>query len=282
MPISTRLLSLSAAGLIVVSAAQAASAEAVLAPHRAIYVLSLETVGQGSRITGADGEIVFEFEGSKCAGYTVNYRYRTEFFMSGNENRVSDFTASTFENGDHSAFNFSSTSANNGEPDKQTDGEAKREDDAVDIKLVKPEEKKLVIKDPITFPTEHLLLTLDAAARKQLILKANLFEGSDSGEKASVTTTIIGKERSDKDAKAGADKDFPELAELKRWRVTVSYFDKERSTGETTPFYVSRFRLYENGISSDLVLDYKTFKLRGKLTKLEMLPVDSCAKGGGD
>jgi hypothetical protein len=36
--------------------------------------------------------------------------------------------------------------------------------------------------------------------------------------------------------------------------------------------------MWENGVSSDLVLDYGSFQLKGALTKLEMLPISDCRK----
>jgi EipB-like len=41
---------------------------------------------------------------------------------------------------------------------------------------------------------------------------------------------------------------------------------------------VLSFDLYENGVSGTLKLDYGSFVLTAKLTKLEWLPTHTCAK----
>jgi hypothetical protein len=78
----------------------------------------------------------------------------------------------------------------------------------------------------------------------------------------------------DKDLEPAARR--PELASLKRYPVTISYF--EPSTGERTPIYVLGFEVYENGVSRALRLDYGSFAMRGELTTLEFLKPTPCKR----
>ena len=59
------------------------------------------------------------------------------------------------------------------------------------------------------------------------------------------------------------------LAGLKRWPVTVSYFDKASKSGEQAPVYAIKFELYENGVSRALVLDYNDFAINGIATSVD-------------
>ena len=79
-------------------------------------------------------------------------------------------------------------------------------------------------------------------------------------------------ERVPTDAAAGKEV----LAGLKRWPVTVSYFDKASKSGEQAPVYAIKFELYENGISRALVLDYNDFAINGELTSLEVRDTKPC------
>ena len=68
---------------------------------------------------------------------------------------------------------------------------------------------------------------------------------------------------------------------LKRWPVTISYFDRaskdsKEKSGEQTPVYAITFELYENGVSRALMLDYGDFVLSGELTSFEMKDVKPC------
>ena len=62
----------------------------------------------------------------------------------------------------------------------------------------------------------------------------------------------------------------PDLANMARWPVTLSYFTQAR--GDQVPAYVLSFEMYENGISRALKLDYGDFVLRGEMVRLELLP----------
>jgi hypothetical protein len=63
---------------------------------------------------------------------------------------------------------------------------------------------------------------------------------------------------------------------LRRWPVTISYFDSAKK--DAAPEYVLSFDLYENGVSGSLKLDYGTFALAAQLTQFELLPSAPCAK----
>ena len=68
------------------------------------------------------------------------------------------------------------------------------------------------------------------------------------------------------------------LAQLTRWPVTISYFDRsiQQDAGEQTPTYAITFELYENGISRALLLDYGDFVIKGEMTSLEIKDVKPC------
>jgi hypothetical protein len=127
------------------------------------------------------------------------------------------------------------------------------------------------------FPTEHMRRIIAAAREEKSILELPVYDGSEKGEKIYNTLTVIGhviapNERVPTDAAAGKEA----LAGLKRWPVTVSYFDQASKSGEQAPVYAIKFELYENGISRALVLDYNDFAISGELTSLEVRDTKPC------
>jgi EipB-like len=127
------------------------------------------------------------------------------------------------------------------------------------------------------FPTEHIRRIVVAAREGKTLLELPVYDGSESGEKLYNTLTVIGQpippdERKPDDAAAGQ----PALEGMKRWPVTISYFDQSKHTGEQTPVYAIRFELYENGVSRALLLDYGDFAITGAMTTLEMRDAKPC------
>jgi hypothetical protein len=68
------------------------------------------------------------------------------------------------------------------------------------------------------------------------------------------------------------------MKSLKRWPVTVSYFDHgvQQKEGEQTPVYSMSFELYENGVSRQLVLDYNDFVISGAMGKFDVKDSKPC------
>ena len=102
-----RFSRLSAAILVFQAVAWASAAYAVtpLMPHRAVYDLALDRASDRSGITGLTGRMVYEFNGSPCEGYTVQFRFVTKVDTSENS-RVTDQQTTTFEEGNGASFSF--------------------------------------------------------------------------------------------------------------------------------------------------------------------------------
>jgi hypothetical protein len=98
---------------------------------------------------------------------------------------------------------------------------------------------------------------------------ARVFDGSDDGDKSLATTTIVGKQETPiaEETDAGNAGAFSKTA---FWPVTIAYFN-ENAKSDALPVYRMSFKLYENGITRDLTMDYGDFVLTGKLAKLELL-----------
>ena len=96
--------------------------------------------------------------------------------------------------------------------------------------------------------------------------------GSDGGDKIYHTLNVIG--HASKTALEDPTQSIPAMKDMSHWKVTVSYFDITKS--DSNPSYTLGFRMWENGVSSDLTLDYGEFALKGTMTKLDLLPEDPC------
>jgi hypothetical protein len=253
----------------------------LLAPHRAIYELKLSK-SHGSRgIQAVRGRILYDFSGNACEGYDLEFRQVSELDSSEGKPALSDLRSTTWEDGTAKKFRFSSQNKLDDERTDIVDGHAERTTASVEVDLSKPKEKNFTVPLDAVFPTEHMRRIIVAAREGKSILEFPVYDGSETGEKLYNTLTVIGRaiapgEKLPSDA---ATK-IPELARLKRWPVTISYFDKleenaERG-GEQTPVYSIGFELYENGISRGLILDYSDFTITGELSSLEMKKEKPC------
>ena len=225
----------------------------MLAPHRAVYDLTLTRTRGKRQIASVRGRILYDFNGSACEGYALQFRQVSEIDSGEGKVALSDLQATTWEDGDAKTFRFNSKNTVNDRVVDSVDGNAERSPSEVAVKLNKPGEKKLDLAAKIVFPTEHMRRIIDAAKEGKTLLELPVYDGSENGEKTYSTLTVIGKEIPPDEKKpddAAADK--AALAQLKRWPVTISYFEQGAKSGEQLPVYAIGFELYENGISRAL------------------------------
>ena len=96
--------------------------------------------------------------------------------------------------------------------------------------MTKPKDKKLDLDASIVFPTEHVRRILEAAREGKTILEFPIYDGSETGEKVYNSLTVIGREIGPGEREpADAAADNKVLAGMRRWPVTVSYFERRQA-----------------------------------------------------
>lgn len=266
---------------VLVSAASfAAPALAVpmLQAHRAVYDLSLDKATDRSGITGITGRMVYEFNGSPCDGYTVNFRFVTQI-ATNDTTRLSDQQTTTYEDAKGKTFSFVTKSFVDQQLDKEVKGTAVKKDNGVEVDLDKPQ-KNVVQLAATQFPTQHLVELIGKAEKGERFYETSLFDGSEDANKVMTTTVVVGKKT---EAEKG-DPELPALAKLAKdeyWPVDIAYFDlSDKASGEEVPEYRISFKLHENGLTRDLVMDYGDFSMTGKLVNLALFdnaPKKACS-----
>ncbi len=246
-----------------------------LVSHRAVYELTLlKSVGSKSP-TAAHGRIAFDFTGSACDGYVQNFRQLTELQPAEGPTRVSDMHSATFEDADGRSFDFKLQTSIDSGAAEAVDGKAlKSANGLLSVNLTKPKHNKFELDPDVVFPTGHLKRILAAAEEGQNLLEVKVYDGSETGEKVYDTTTYIGRPIAGPALEKAVH--IPELDNMRRWPVTISYFESGKK--DDGPSYTLSFDLYENGISRALRLDYGDFVLAGEMSSLELLSEPACAK----
>ncbi|WP_269582547.1 cell envelope integrity EipB family protein [Roseibium sp. Sym1] len=270
------------AGIVVpeagaLAAGPAATAGPKLVPHRAVYDMKLGESEEQAGIAGLTGRMVYDFSGNACDGYSVNFRFVTKFQDTNGGSQITDLQTTSFEEPHAGSYQFLSKTFVDRKLVEETRGTAHAGPDAKTVELKEPSEKSLRIGSDVLFPTEHLVAILKAADDNVHFVAADIYDGAETGEKVYATTTVIGAETVN-ELKAGAGKATAPLAGLSYWPVTVAYFDpsKEDASGELLPVYQLAFRLYQNGISSHLKLDYGDFTILGQMASLELYEEGDC------
>ncbi len=250
-----------------------------LAAHRAVYELSLDRTGAGSNVSDIRGQLIYDFSGSECQGYTLSTRLITEIFDREGKPSTTDIRSESQEDAEGKHFRFNTSQYVNDKMSENTKGVAvrsARSHDIVNVELDKPRRGNLTLSGNVYFPTQHSLAILKAATAGGTRLQADIYDGSENGTKIYETTTVIGAPLElAANAQLPAIKNSETLDAIQSWPVVVSYYDQTPKK-DGLPTYEVSFRMYANGVSRKLRLDYGTFSLNGELSAIEFSKTKPC------
>ena len=267
------------------NAAHATAAEQPVqfAPHRAVYEIALANSAPGSGVADMSGRMVYELSGSACEGYTQNMRFVTRMTNQEGTETINDMRTSSWEELAGHRLRFSSSQYQDNAIAEASQGDAARDVTAAGtrVDLVKPQKKSVKLPADIYFPMQHAATLIQSARSGQKILAANLYDGSEKGDKYYATTAMIGKKYAAGPLSAlSGIKDGARLASLDSWPMAISYFELGKDKQDSLPAYELAFRYFENGVTSDLKIDYGDFAIKGDIKELTLLEPTSCPAAG--
>jgi hypothetical protein len=250
-----------------------------LVPHRAVYDFSLSKSQTHSGVLAVFGRMVYELTGSTCEGYTEKLRFVTEMTNADGEQTIADLQSSTWEEATGKRFRFNSTDMRDGKPAEDIAGDATRVSmlGHIVVELTKPDAKDLTLPERVYFPTQHVIALLNAARKGHASFHADVYDGSERGEKVYHTISTIGALiPHDASDKLGAITNAERLQGLSAWPIRISYFDPKSDREDAGPAYEIRSVFFENGVNREAVIDYGSFAIKGELTKIDFLESKQC------
>lgn len=263
-----KIPSLFAAALVLFWASAASSAPATLQPHLGVYELSLSSTREGSGVVSLAGRLVIEITDS-CDGYAQTQRMLLRLFDTNGREIVSDSNYTTWESRDGRIIRFSSRSAVNGEVSEKYSGRAELTGKGTSgvVTFTDSETPEIILQEGTIFPTEHFFQIINAALAGETVLNRRLYDGSGPDGVYDTVAIVASGGPSEPDEIASEL-----LADLQSWRVRLAYFTPGDQAG--IPEYEIGLRLYQNGVASDLELDYGNFVMSASLSRLDFLSSD--------
>ena len=246
----------------------AASAE--IAPHRALYQMTLGSTKGDAGVTSATGTMAYQW-GEACDGWTVEQRYRLKmgYAEQGDVDISSNFV--TWESKDGLHYRFNQKETRNGQDSSEIGGEAHLDGPGKGgaAEFTSPETKTIALPAGTLFPSAHTIHLIEKAKAGENFVSRQVFDGSTE-ETAVLVSAVIGP-MIQPDAEAA--KKSP-LLNRPGWRVRLAFFPADQSAEK--PDYELGMLLLDNGISRDMTIDYGDYTIRAKLDDIEALPKPGC------
>ncbi|HLB80909.1 MAG TPA: DUF1849 family protein [Dongiaceae bacterium] len=252
-------------------AAAEPAAAAEIAPHRAVYDMSLLHGGANSDVADVSGTMQFEWADS-CDGWAVTQRTRMTFLYHTGAQFELGWNLVSWESKDGLRYRFFVRKLENGEMGEEFRGEARLDGAGKGgaAKYSLPAERTVPLPPGTHFPTVHSLRLLERAAAGDRLFWALVFDGSDAdglfGVSAAIATRL--------EPEQGTTERSPLLAAEPSWRVEIAFFAAEGEAAE--PEHEQRLRVHANGVVEELILDYGDFSVIAKLREIAKLTPPPC------
>jgi len=245
-----------------------------IAPHRALYSLTLASTKSSSGVIGANGAMIYEW-GETCEGWTVQQRFRLRLQYAEQDSVEVSSSLVTWEAKDGLRYRFNERRLRNREPDEEIKGEAKLDGPGKGgtAEFTRPEAARLTLAPGVLFPTAHTLLLIERAQAGDQFFSREVFDGA-TVENAGQITAVIGPKL--KPGPSAGETKLPDSPLLARpsWRVRLAFFPSGSKAEQ--PDYELGMRLLDNGVSQDMSLDYSDYVIHATLDQIEALPRPSC------
>jgi hypothetical protein len=264
---------LSAAFLIAALAPASAATPAVfdvtpdIAGHRALYALSLKS-SNDQGVLAASGSMSYDVTDA-CTGWTTAQHLVINLTdRDGRDTKmVSDYA--TFETKDGTKLTFHTKQMTDDSVTEQLDGVATldRSGGHGHADFTAPERKRVMLPPGTMLPNAHTLAVLQAGLAGKRFLAVPLFDGtgSDGAQDSFVIIETWHRPHAEK---------WAQLSGLPSGRVHVAFFDRDQKS--EMPDYEIGMRYFDNGVATDLAMNFGDFVMDGKLDQFDLKTAPRC------
>ena len=252
------------AGLSAVDSAQKSG----LVPHKALYDIRLSARRSSARVANITGKMFYEWVPA-CDAWTSRHRFDMTYeYLEAPAVRVtSDFA--THESFDGKDFNFTLQRRRGGDLFEEIRGSAGA-DKAV---YAMPDGLTFDLPKGTLFPTAHTLAVLDKIKSGAKFYKATLFDGSDAEGPVDINSFIAGPDAYTPPPDGSSPAIDENLLKARGWKLRLAFFPLQ--TSDAASDYEMSVVFHENGVMSNMDIDYGDFSITQTLRALEPLE-ESC------
>lgn len=251
-----------------------AKAATILTPHKALYDIQMVATRSGSPVINISGKMFYEWKPS-CEGWITDHRFNLtyEYADSAPLQITSDF--STFEMYNGESFNFSARRSRDNALYQELRGRAlsASADKIGKATFSIPDDLSFELSPGAMFPMEHTVEIVQNALAGKKFFNATVFDGSDEEGPVQINT-FIGAPVNALQKIAPSENLDMSLLNNKAWKVRMAVFPTLKE--EASSDYEMDIIFHENGVISDMLIEYDDFSVSQKLIALEPVEAQVC------
>ncbi len=247
----------------------AGSAEAQVAPHKAVYDLALVSISGSNSVSGASGKMVLNWT-DVCDGWATELDLRVRLFAPEGEELRFGTAISSWESKDGRVLRFQVKDRSTYFAPVNMRGRAVLDlSGAGTADFVEPKAMTIDLPKGTLFPTAHSIAVLKAAEAGEASFIAPIFDGSEEGAEAlmEASAAILGPYQE-------AQSHLPALSGVPYYKINLAFY--LASNRDLMPEHEVTLRLYTNGVVDRQLFDYGDFVLAADISELTLHPDPGC------
>ena len=256
----------------------AAGEEIVMAPHKALYDFRMISVQSGTGLNDIRGQMFFEIDDT-CDAWTTDHRFITEYHYPERQPLLNSSHYVGWESKDGGLFHFTSEKQQGNEEKDLLRGVVERASDGSARAIYsRPADLSFDLGAGYFLPISHSVELVRRARDGDALFNGILFDGTDADGPVEVNA-FIGKKATTEEIEKIAEQNSKidkALLVPEAWHIRMALFLRDDKKNDS-PLYEMDLLMHANGVVSDVVVDYRTFKVRQSLQALETLPPRGCA-----
>lgn len=247
-----------------------------LAAHKALYDIHLVATRSGAQVVNISGKMYFELK-PNCEAWITDHRFNLfyEYADSPAMSITSDF--STFESYDGKDFNFSARRKRDQNLYEELRGRATLDKTGAGLANFRiPEALEFKLDKGTLFPMGHTVEIVRQALNDHKFVSAVVFDGSDDKGPVEINT-FIGEPINPMQHIEPSEELDMSLLNNKAWKIRMAVFPILENKEAVSDYEMDAI-FHENGIISDMLIDYDNFSVTQKLIALEPIKAPKCEK----
>ena len=245
-----------------------------MAPHKAIYDIKMVSRHSGAQVLNISGQMMFEGK-ITCDAWTTDHRFKLlyEYADTAPMHITSDF--STYESKDGNDFSFTSRRERNGQLFEEIRGHAALDAQKKGAAVFSlPDGLKFDLAAETLFPVSHTQTLLQNVSAGKKFFSTTVFDGSDQEGPVEINAFIGKPVANIKAIVPPAPAIDNTLISSPAHNVRMAFFPLSKPESEAD--YEMDVVLHDNGIISDMLIDYGDFSVTQRLVALEKLANPPC------
>lgn len=240
-----------------------------LEPHKALYDVRLSAKKSSAKIANISGKMFYEWQPACDAWVSKHHFDMTYEYVEVPSVRITS-NFSTYESFDGKEFNFTSLRKRGDVVLEEIRGNVASDgtDYPNEARFSLPEDLVFTLPEGALFPMAHTIDVIEKIKKGTKFYNAVMFDGSDDEGPVDINN-IIGKKATfvpDEEYKEFIDED---LIKSQAWNLRLAFFPLKNP--EAAADYEMSAIFHENGVISDMTIDYDEFSVTQKLVAIEPL-----------